>query len=107
MINVIYDRNATKLTVKGHAYSGEPGHDLVCASASILVYTVASFAKNTHKAKQVKKLVLKFDKGNAEVSFKAKSRYRGAILLACDAICGGFELLARNYPQNVSYEIKI
>lgn len=107
MIKIVYDRQATKLTVQGHAYCGEPGHDLVCASASILVYTLASFAKNTHKAKQVKKLVIKLNKGDAEVSFKAKRNYKMAIILACDAICGGFELLARNYPNNVSYEIKI
>lgn len=107
MIKVVYDRKATKLTVEGHANSGEPGHDLVCASASILVYTFASFAKNTHKARQIKKLRIKLDAGDAEVSFKARPRYRVAVTLVCDAICGGFELLARNYPQYVSYEIKI
>ena len=106
MIKVVYDRSVTKLTVEGHAYSGEPGHDLICAAASILIYTLASFAKNTHKARQVKKLRIKLDEGDAEVSFKAKERYRMAITLACDAICAGFELLAYDYPGNISYEIK-
>lgn len=107
MIKVVYDRSATKLTVEGHAHSGEPGHDLVCASASMLVYTLAAFAKNTYKARQTKKLVVKLDEGDAEVSFKARSRYKVAITLVCDAICGGFELLAKSYPHNVSYEIKL
>lgn len=106
MIYAVYDRDKNKITVKGHAHSGEPGHDLICASASILVYTLASFAKNTQKARQSKKLVLKLDAGDAEVSFKAKARYKAALTLGCDAICAGFELLARNYPENVSYEIK-
>ena len=106
MIKVVYERNPMRLTVQGHAGSGEVGHDLVCASASILVYTLASFAKNTHKAMQVKKLKIKLNEGDAEVSFKAKPRYRAAITLVCDAICAGFELLARNYPENISYEIK-
>ncbi|MGM9642341.1 MAG: ribosomal-processing cysteine protease Prp [Eubacteriales bacterium] len=106
MIKVIYDRNATKLTVEGHADSGEVGHDLVCASVSILVYTLASFAKNTHKARQIKKLKIRLDAGDAEVSFKAKRKYKAAITLVCDAICAGFEILARNYPENLSYEIK-
>lgn len=92
--------------MQGHAGSGEVGHDLVCASASILVYTLASFAKNTHKARQVKKLKIRLDEGDAEVSFKAKPRFRVALTLVCDAICAGFELLARNYPENISYEIK-
>ena len=107
MIKVVYERNTMKLTVEGHAYAGEPGHDLVCASASILVYTLASFAKNVYKARQVKKLVTKLDSGNAVISFKAKRRYKGAITLVCDAICGGFQLLAGSYPDNISYEIKM
>lgn len=106
MIKVVYERNPMRLTVQGHAGSGEVGHDLVCASASILVYTLASFAKNTHKARQVKKLKIRLDEGDAEVSFKAKPRFRVALTLVCDAICAGFELLARNYPENISYEIK-
>lgn len=106
MIKVVYERNPMRLTVQGHAGSGEVGHDLVCASASILVYTLASFAKNTYKARQVKKLKVRLDEGDAEISFKAKPRYRMAITLVCDAICGGFQLLAYNYPGNISYEIK-
>lgn len=107
MIKVVYERNPMRLTVQGHAGSGEVGHDLVCASASILVYTLASFAKNTHKARQIKKFKVKLDEGDAEISFKAKPRYRTAITLVCDAICGGFQLLAYNYPENISYEIKM
>lgn len=106
MIKVVYERSQNKLTVEGHAYAGEPGHDLICASASILVYTLASFAKNTHKARQNKKLVIKLEEGHAEVSFKAKPRFKVALTLVFDAICAGFELLARNYPENISYEIK-
>ena len=106
MIKAVYERSKNKLTVEGHANSGEPGHDLICASASILVYTLASFAKNTHKARQNKKLVIKLNEGHAEVSFKAKPRFKVALTLVCDAICAGFELLARNYPENISYEIK-
>ena len=106
MIKAVYERSKNKLTVEGHTYAGEPGHDLICASASILVYTLASFAKNTHKARQNKKLVIKLDEGHAEVSFKAKPRFKVALTLVFDAICAGFELLARNYPENISYEIK-
>lgn len=106
MIKAVYERSKNRLTVEGHAYAGEPGHDLICASASILVYTLASFAKNTHKARQNKKLVIKLEEGHAEVSFKAKPRFKVALTLVFDAICAGFELLARNYPENISYEIK-
>ena len=107
MIKVVYERSINRLTVTGHAHSGEPGHDLVCASASMLVYTLAAFTKNTYKARQSKKLIVKLDEGDAEISIKAKSRYKVAITLVWDAICAGFELLAMSYPHNVSYEMKL
>ena len=106
MIEVVYQRDKNCVTVKGHAHSGEAGHDLVCASASILIYTLASFVRNTKKARQSHKLIVKLDNGDAEVSCKAKSHYKAPITLVFDSICGGFELLARSYPQNISYEIK-
>ncbi len=105
MIKVVYYRSDCKVTVEGHAHSGDHGHDLVCASASVLAYTLASFIKNTHKAKQVKKPVLKLEPGEAEVSCKPKKDFRLAVTLVFDALCGGFELLARNYPKNISYAI--
>lgn len=106
MIKVIYHRDLNKVTVEGHAKSGEAGHDLVCASASILVYTLASFAKNTCKAKQSHKLVTKLKEGDAEISCKAKSPYKPAITLVFDSICAGYEILARSYPDNITYEIR-
>ena len=105
MITVIYHRDINRVTVEGHAQSGEVGHDLVCASVSILTYTLASFAKNTTKAKQSKKLEIKLKEGDAVIGCKAKRPYKMAITLVFDAICGGFELLARNFPQNVTYRI--
>ena len=105
MITVTYHRDHNRVEVTGHAHSGEAGHDLVCAAASILIYTIASFAKNTYKAKQSKKLEIKLDEGNAAVGCKAKAPYKAAITLVFDAMCGGFELLAMNYPLYVSYKI--
>lgn len=105
MITVIYHRDLNRVTVEGHAHSGEAGHDLVCASASILIYTIASFARNTAKAKQSHKLEIKLEEGNAVVGCKAKRPYKAAITLVFDAMCGGFELLAHNYPENISYKI--
>ena len=106
MIKAVYYRSENKLTVEGHAHSGEHGHDLICASASILTYTLASFVKNSYRARHTKKPILKLEPGDAVVSCKAKPRFKLAITLVFDAICAGFELLAKNYPDNVSYEIR-
>lgn len=105
MIKAVYYRSENKLTVEGHAHSGEQGHDLICSSASILAYTLASFVKNSYKARQTKKPVLKLEPGDAEVSCHPRPRFQLAITLVFDAICAGYELLARNYPDNISYTI--
>jgi uncharacterized protein YsxB (DUF464 family) len=107
MIKVIYERNINSVTVEGHANGGAHGHDLVCASASILIYTIAAFANNTKKAKQSHKLQVRLKEGDSLVSVKPKRRYKTAITLVFDSICGGFELLAKTFPENISYEIKL
>ena len=42
MIEIVYYKNHNRLTITGHAQSGEPGKDLVCAGVTTLVYTLAS-----------------------------------------------------------------
>lgn len=109
MIEVKYCRHHNSVTVTGHAQSGEVGHDLVCASASILVYTLASFVENMVEAKQlsdVSGFFLVVEEGNAWIECDPPREFKPAITLVFDSICAGFELLARNYPDNISYEMK-
>lgn len=105
MIKVIYYRGKHRLTVEGHANSGESGRDLVCASASILTYTLASFVSNMAEAGQLKSKGIKLDEGNARINCSPQARHEAAVTLVFDSICGGFELLAKNYPEYVKYEI--
>ena len=104
MINVVYDRTNHCLTMQGHAYSGEKGHDLVCAAASILAYTLATSATNAAQAPGTTSNI-KLDTGDAEVVCKPDPKIAGAITLIYDTVCVGFELLAQNYPKNVCYTI--
>lgn len=105
MISVIYHRDLNRVTVEGHAQSGEMGHDLVCASASILVYTLAAFVENMKACGQVKYPSIDLADGNATIYCKAPKRLKASITLAFDTVCAGFELLAHNYPENISYKI--
>ena len=105
MIKVVYHRDLNRVSVTGHAMSGEAGQDLVCASATILVYTLASFVNNMESAKQVRNPTVKLKEGDAVISCAPPNRYKGAVTLVFDSICGGFELLARDYPDNISYEV--
>ena len=105
MIKVIYYRNYHRVTVEGHALSGEPGHDLVCASASILTYTLATNVLNMRDNGQVRDTFTAMDDGKAEVSCTPRHNLRNSVTLIYDSICAGFELLAHQYPDNISYEI--
>lgn len=106
MIKVTYHRDLNRVEVVGHAKSGEAGHDLVCASASILVHTLASFVENMKEARQAYNPKIDLREGDAMISCEPPSRYKGAVTLVFDSICGGFELLAKDYPDNISYEIR-
>jgi uncharacterized protein YsxB (DUF464 family) len=106
MIEVIYNRTYHRVTVKGHAHSGEEGHDLVCAAASILVHTMGAAVVNLAADKKVIRPVTRTEKGDAEVSCTPYNRYKASVTLMFDTVCGGFELLARDFPENIRYELR-
>lgn len=105
MIKVVYYRSSNKITIDGHALSGESGHDLVCAAASILTYTLANTVDNMVAAKQCKDKRILLESGHAVIVCRPLSRYASVVKLLLDTICSGFEILAKNYPQNILYEI--
>ena len=106
MIQATYYRSYNRLTVTGHARSAEPGKDLVCASASILAYTLAANVANMADNGQVRQPVIKTDKGDAEISCNPRHNLKASVTLVFDTVCVGFELLAQDYPEYISYEIR-
>lgn len=105
MIKVDYYRSYNRLTVKGHALSDVPGHDLVCAGCSALVYTLAANVGNMDDSGYVRDAVAILEPGNAEISCRPRRRYTAMAARIFEAICVGFELLAVSNPQYISYEI--
>ena len=105
MVKVIYHRDRNRVSVTGHAQSGEVGHDLVCASVSILVYTLASFVQNMKNAKQVYNPTAELKEGDALISCDPPTKYKNSVTLVFDSICGGFDILAKNCPDNISFEM--
>lgn len=105
MIKATYYREHHRLTVEGHANSGEPGHDLVCAAASALAYTLAANVANLADNGKVKAPNLILEPGKAEISSNPVSRFKDTVTLVYQAVCVGFEILAQEYPQYISYEI--
>lgn len=107
MIEVVYYRNYSRVTVNGHAQSGEAGHDLVCASASILAYTLAANVLDMRSNEKVRNTCTCLVEGKTEISCVPRSNLKNTVTLIFDSICVGFELLAQQYPENISYEIHV
>lgn len=107
MIQVVYHRKFHRLTMEGHAGSAEPGQDLVCASASILAYTLADNVMQLAKGGHARMApVVDMVEGKTEIYLKPHSRYRSIVTLIFDSICAGFALLAHNYPAYIKFEIR-
>ena len=92
------------LTVRGHASFDEVGKDIVCASASILTYTLAKVAESYFEKGHLEEHpILRLNGGDACIVCKCKSYFAYAdMLFAFDMARVGFTLLAENYPQNVN-----
>ena len=106
MIQVVYHRNFHRLSITGHAGAAEPGYDLVCASASMLAYTLAANVANMADNGQVREPVMKMNEGDTEISCNPRHNLKASVTLVFDSVCVGLELLAHDYPQYISYEIR-
>jgi uncharacterized protein YsxB (DUF464 family) len=106
MIHVTYYRQFNRVTVEGHAGSGPEGHDLVCASVSALALTLAGNVSYMESQGAVYGVTIKLMEGNAEIQCTPYRRYKDSAGQIFRAICVGFELLATQYPKNISYEVR-
>lgn len=106
MIEIVYDRKGHRVAMRGHAKSGEKGHDLVCAAASMLCYTLAAnVAQLAQVRRYVRRPIIKMEDGDATVAVKAIHGMDGPVTLVFDSVCLGFDVLARDYPNNVKYSV--
>ena len=104
-VNVSIDRDKREfsLSVKGHAGYAEEGKDIVCASASILAYTIAQVIKNMgDNGDLTEPPTLELNGGDANIVCRAKNDDLYADLVADFYVIKiGYMLLAHNYPQYV------
>lgn len=92
-----------RLTVEGHAGAGEFGHDLVCASSSILASTLAQIVQTMEFNNELEdKPCVELNKGDASIIFRCRNEaiYTRAKHML-DVIETGYLLLEHNHPQFV------
>lgn len=106
MLTAIFDTNEEErnfsLLLNGHAGAGEVGNDLVCASASILAYTLAYDVEIHEEMGVLDNVVIRLDEGNSEIKCHCKTKEAYNYLRrAFVVISNGFLLLQSDYPENV------
>lgn len=101
MIVVTLTERGEKLSLRleGHAGYAEHGKDIVCASASILAYTLASIVDAFDEVESV--IDLKGGDTTIECECKDKQTYT-KMANAYRYTAVGFALLEHSYPQYVS-----
>ena len=89
------------LNMYGHAEGGAYGHDLICAAATTLVYTLAQVVTNMDERGELKEApVIHIAQGEALINFRPREPERGRITM--EVLQAGLGCLAHNYPQNIS-----
>ena len=97
------DKGSIHMKVKGHAGTAPKGADLVCASATMLVYTVAQAMMFMYEQGQLEeKPHIKIREGKAIVVAKPKEDYYAEVLHTFWVAQCGAHTLASNYPEAVS-----
>lgn len=89
------------LSMYGHAEGGAYGHDLICAAATTLAYTLAQVVTNMDERGELKEApAVHIIQGEAQISFRPRDSEQGRITM--DVLRAGLGCLAHNYPQNIS-----
>ena len=91
------------MKVKGHAGAAPKGEDLICASATMLVYTVAQAMTFYHEQGfLLEKPKIKIREGKAVVTAKPGEDFFAEVLHTFWVAQCGAHTLACNYPEAVS-----
>lgn len=107
MIEITYDRSNNRVRILGHAGAGEKGADVVCAGVSALAQTLAANVRHWQESGKLKKEAdISLSDGEGLISWEPKHGYEAATRQITVAICAGFELIAVELPQYVSFRME-
>lgn len=105
MIEITYVQNHNRVTITGHAQSGEAGHDLVCAGVTTLVYTLACNIQLLEEAGAVREMEVRLEPGDACVRCIPTSSMEATVKFLFTSICVGLEQMALAHPDCVRYAL--
>jgi uncharacterized protein YsxB (DUF464 family) len=104
MINITFNPDKYELTVEGHANYGEKGEDIVCAAISTLFYTLGEAIFQSADM-LTEEPTFKDNDGKGYLICHPKKEFEGNIARTYWTILTGMEMVADNYPKNVTLEV--
>lgn len=99
-----FDKSIT-MTLEGHAKSNDEGKDIICASASILCYTLAQSLKYIKAQGGIRRLRIKLESGDARIRCYPTEDYYDVVLNTYFVTEVGFNLLSHNFPEYVELKM--
>ena len=103
MIEVCYQKRINRLTLRGHADFAPMGSDIVCASATMLCHTLAEAIRTHCKEKRACDPVLILRPGFAEIACTPRFFHKRKVKSTFHDLCLGFALLAKHYPEHLTF----
>ena len=99
------ERGTLTLRVNGHAGAAKAGEDTVCASATILAYTLAQTMKIDRTAGRLRyEPKIRLREGDAVVSVRPRAEWMRDVLTEWYVVMNGYLLLAHNYAKYVTLD---
>lgn len=103
MIKIRYYEAKHEIKLKGHAEYAEAGKDIICASASMLCYTLLQSLN--FASEKLEKLEGEVNPGDTLISCVPKEEFKKEIDIVYSTINSGFILLSANYPDYVDFKV--
>lgn len=104
MVIIEYFPEDYRLRARGHAGSGDPGRDLVCAGVSALVLTLRENLLELQKTGGVTLRVLAAELGAAQFWCEPAQGKEERLRLVFETVVTGFDLLERLFGDYVTVE---
>lgn len=105
MVEITYSRKRHRLTAAGHAGSGQPGQDLVCAAVSALVLTLSANVAELAIDGKLRRHLLRLEEGDSWIACISQPKLEPVVTMIFDTVCSGFELLQTLYPDHIRYRV--
>ena len=105
MINITFKSNTYELEITGHAGHDVKGKDIVCAAVSTLFYTLGQ-ALSESGSLYGDELEFKDESGHGYIRSCPNNYNEDDVNAIYWTIITGFKMLARQYPENISFKVE-